>query len=419
LLALLAVGAATPSADSSARADLRGDVARVGDAWRKAGARVTVLPTRFLWDEEVLTVRLPKPEGRAPCTTVALVSARGTSFRAKLGGIEDADGRDRSASIAGVTEIARCDGGEVDRVLVSGDAGRGAVEVIVGYGAQPLPGLREILTERSGGVVVNTSEPGPLPSLPPAARRVDSAEARARGEGAKLAPLEELGARPDGTGLTEVDLEPGCHRIELVAHEVHGSARARFDVDAELRDSDDDTLLARDRSEAADARLYTCVGSLVQGAVAFAGAPSGGQVTRILASWPIPAAVPRAWGGQVRARMTGALLARGVTRATEAPILLTQGGAGLTGLTVDVEPGACYVAVVAGIRGRLRQLSLRATVGALDSTDERGASDEAAAVAFCTRDRRVARLDVEARGAAPWWALSLHRLESGVWESKR
>lgn len=420
VLAFLGVGTAFGSWTTTARADLRADAARIETAWRSVGAKVTTLPTRFLWDEEVMTVRLPKREGKAACTTVALVSSRGTSFRAKLGGIDDPDGRDRGASIAGVTEIVRCDGIEVDRIMISGDAGRGAVEVIVGYGAQPLPGLREVLTERTGGLVVNTSEPGPLPTLPPAARRVESASARARGEGAKLAPLEKLVARPDGTGLAEIDLEPGCHRIDLLAHESSdASARARFDVDAELRDSDDDTLLARDRSEAADARLYTCVGNAVQGAVAFAGAPSLGTVTRILASWPIPDAIPRTWGPQVRARMTGALLARGVSRAAEAPIVQIQGGTGLTGLTVDVEPGACYVAIVAGIRGRLRQLSLRASVGALDSTDERGAVDEAAAVAFCARDRRNARLEVEARGAAPWWALSLHRLQSAVWEAKR
>ena len=419
LLALLAVGTVFGSSSSNAYADLRDDSVRIEKAWRAAGAKVTTLPTRFLWDEEVMTVRLPKREVAAPCTTVALVSSRGTSFRAKLGGLDDPDGRDRGASIAGVTEIVRCDGHEVDRVLISGDAGRGAVEVIVGYAARPLPGLRDVLTERTGGLVVNTSEPGPLPTLPPAARRVESAEARARSEGARLAPLEKLIARPDGTGLAEVDLEPGCHRIELLAHETDSSARARFDVDAELRDSDDDTLIARDRSEAADARLYTCVGAAVQGAIAFAGAPSSGTVSRILASWPIPDAIPRSWGPQVRARMTGALLARGVSRATEAPIVLSQGGQGLTGITVDVEPGACYVAIVAGIRGRLRQLSLRASVGALDSTDERGAAEEAAAVAFCARDRHVARLEVEARGAAPWWALSLHRLQSAVWEAKR
>ncbi len=105
-----------------ARADLALDVARVERAYRASGADVEVLPTRFLWDEEVLTVRLdPKP---STCTTVALVAARGTSFRARLGGIEDREARDRGASIAGVTELSRCDDAPVERVVVSGDAGR-------------------------------------------------------------------------------------------------------------------------------------------------------------------------------------------------------------------------------------------------------------------------------------------------------
>lgn len=424
--ACLASSALAVTLAAPARADLRGDAARVEKAWRAAGAQVTVLPTRFLWDEQVLTVRLSEAAqkgeraGRAnrTCTTVALVAARGTSFRAKLGGIDDPDGRDRSPSIAGVAEITRCDG-EADRILVAGDAGRGAVEIVVATAPKPAVPLREVLPERTGGVVVNTSEPGPLPSLPPADKRIESAEARALAEGATLAPRERLTARPDGTGLAEVELEPGCHRLELLASEVEAGSRARFDVDAELRDGDDDTLLARDRSEAADARLYTCVGGAVSGAVAFAGAPPQGTVTRVLASWPIPDAVPRTWGPPVRAKMAQALLARGVARATAAPIYLTQGGVGLTSVPVAVEPGACYVATVAGIRGRFRQLTLRASVGAIESSDERGAVDEAGAVAFCTHDRHTVRLDVEARGTVPWWALALHRLSSGAWETKR
>ncbi len=403
-----------------ARADLVQDAARVERAWRSVdNTNVQALPTRFLWDEEVLTVRLPPRATPMPCTSVALVGARGASFRAKLGGIEDRDGRDRAASIAGVAELVRCDGREVDRVIISGDAGRGAIEIIVAGSRAPLPALRDLLPERTGGVVVSTSEPGPLPTLPAANKRIDSAQARARSDGAKLAPVEVLEARPDGTGGTEVDLDPGCHRIELLAHESEGSSRARFDVDAELRDADDDVLLARDRSEASDARLYTCVGVPVLGAIAFAGAPPGGKVTRLVASWPIPEAIPRTWGAPVRARMAGALLSRGLSKTLTPAVFLGQGGTGLTSVPVSVEPGACYVAVVAGIRGRLRQLALRASVGALDSVDERGAAEESAAVAFCTRERRLVRLEIEARGANPWWALALHRTQSSVWESKR
>ena len=400
-----------------ARADLALDVSRVERAYRASGADVEVLPTRFLWDEEVLTVRLdPKP---STCTTVALVAARGTSFRARLGGIEDREARDRGASIAGVTELSRCDDAPVERVVVSGDAGRGAVEIIVARGLFVAPTLRSILPERTGGVVLTTSEPGPQPTLAPAHKRVESAELRAKSEGAHIEATEKVNVRSDGTGMTEVELDPGCHRIDLLAHEVEGGARARVDVDAELRDSDDETLLARDRSEAADARLYACVGVPVLGAVAFAGAPSSGKVSRVHASWPIPDAVTRAFGPHARARMAGALLSRGLTRLPGAPVWLGQGGSGLTAMPVPVEAGACYVAVVAATRGRMRQLALRASVGALESADERGAQEEGAAIAFCARDRRFVRLEVEARGANPTWALALHRVQSGVWELKR
>ena len=106
-------------------------------------------------------------------------------------------------------------------------------------------------------------------------------------------------------------------------------------------------------------------------------------------------------------------------RTPGAPVWLGQGGSGLTAMPVPVEAGACYVAVVAATRGRMRQLALRASVGALESADERGAQEEGAAIAFCARDRRFVRLEVEARGANPTWALALHRVQSGVWELKR
>ena len=60
----------------------------------------------------------------------------------------------------------------------------------------------------------------------------------------------------------KLDLEPGCHRLEIFAPDVrnaHGPRRRRLDVDAEIRNEDEE-LLARDRTEAPDARLETCVG---------------------------------------------------------------------------------------------------------------------------------------------------------------
>ncbi|HVJ93485.1 MAG TPA: hypothetical protein VM580_26975, partial [Labilithrix sp.] len=64
-------------------------------------------------------------------------------------------------------------------------------------------------------------------------------------------------------------------------------------------------------------------------------------------------------------------------------------------------------------------LQLRALVGARESTDERGAAEEAALAAFCVRAHEAVRLEVLARGTGVNWGLSLFRVSSGVWETGR
>jgi hypothetical protein len=100
-------------------------------------------------------------------------------------------------------------------------------------------------------------------------------------------------------------------------------------------------------------------------------------------------------------------------------VLLAQGSSGATTVPLSVEPGACYVAVVGIARGRARQLQLRATVGARESTDERGASEEAALASFCVRAHESARVEVLSRGTGVSWGLALFRVKSGVWENGR
>jgi hypothetical protein len=117
--------------------------------------------------------------------------------------------------------------------------------------------------------------------------------------------------------------------------------------------------------------------------------------------------------------MAGAMLARHISSPPEPALLLAQGGPGATSVPVDVEPGACYVALAAVTQGHARGLGLRAIVGARQATDERGINDEAGAVAFCARERTHARLEVEARGTALAWGVALFRIEGGVWEAAR
>jgi hypothetical protein len=402
-----------------ARAEVRELAGRVVEQWRMVGAEVDQLPTRFLYDDEKATIYLPEPTEERTCTTVAILGARGLSFRARVGGLdEEALAQEpgaRASSIAGVLQLERCDRGPIRFVTVASDAGRGAIEIVVGRSAHALPSLRLVLPERTGGAQPQPPEPGALPTLIAPQKRADFAEARAKRDGATLAARETWSAGVDGTGQHALTLEPGCHRIELFALEGKpGPRKARVDLDAELR-GEEDELLSRDRTEAPDARLETCVGKPAEGTVLFGGAASGGDVLVTRASWALPEKLPELWGPQPRAKMSRALLARHMRPPQNDPVALLQGGSGLTTTTISVEPGACYVALAAVTHGHSRGIGLRANVGAKQSVDERGPSDDGAAVAFCVGAHDRAALEIEARASSVSWGLALYAVAHRVW----
>jgi hypothetical protein len=401
---------------------------RVVDQWRAAGGHVTALPTRFLFDDETTLVPIPAGEG-AGCTHVALVGARGLSFRARLSDASTdplaPEAGSRATSLAGVLELRRCGAGRALRhVVITSDAGRGAVEVIVARAPSALPALATVIPERTGGTLPPVPETGALPVLPAPERRAEVAEARARREGASIGARTPLRAGEDGGGEVEVNLEPGCHRVEVFAKDPRSDRpgrRFRLDVDAELRDASAEParLLARDRTEAPDARLEACVGKLVPVTLVFAGAPANGELTSTLASWPLPASLPTLWGSVTRSKMARVMFTRHVAAPAEEAVFLGQGSSGTTPFPVSVEVGGCYVAVVALTHGHARSLQVRTVLGARESTDERGATEEAALSAFCVNAHEAARVEVHARGTGVGWGLALFRMKSGMWEAGR
>jgi hypothetical protein len=414
--------AATPVA----RAVLRDIASRVAEEWQRVGATVARGEGRFVYEDETASVDVPAAPPGLPCTTVALVGARGLSLRVRVGaaegdplGIEEAS---RASSVAGVVQIGRCEGDPIRRLLVTSDAGRGAFEVVIAHSRSPVPSLRTVLPERTGGVMPPFAEPGLLPPLSPPVHRAEAAEQRARRDLGKIAPRAAWTASSEGSGEGRVRLEAGCHRVEFFAVDPRAaqqSRRARLDLDAELRDEEDDTMLARDRTESPDVHMDLCVGKETAGVVAFTGAPVGSAVLVTHAWWPIPANLPWVFGPEARGKMAKAMLARHVAPPRAPPIALARGVSGTTAVPVELEPGACYLAVAAVTHGHARGLGLRAIVGARAASDERGVNDEAGAIVLCAREQRRARLEVEARGTALSWGLALFRIDSRVWESAR
>jgi len=136
------------------------------------------------------------------------------------------------------------------------------------------------------------------------------------------------------------------------------------------------------------------------------------------AVWAIPEHLPRTWGRDARARMAAALRARHTPPLMDDPIRVIQGPAGVTPVAVEIDPGACYVAVAAISHGAPHGLGLRSVAGGQVASDERGLNDDSGAVAFCARGERAARIIVDARGTSLSWVLALFRVSSGAWGNK-
>jgi hypothetical protein len=422
-----AVAAATAMTGGQARAELHDSVERLAEAWRGVGAAVVIDKPRFLeddrGDQRPIVVALPDlPEG--DCTTVVLLGARGLGFHVRLPGVSDDEtGIKRIPSVAGAVAIERCGDVPLRRLVVASDSGRGAVEVVVARSSKPLPPLRTVLPERSGGAVLPASEPGPLPPLPPPDRRADLAEARARRDGAVIATRASWDAGLDGAGTGQETLAAGCHRLEIFALDPrtsHPGRRGKLDLDAEMRDASDDRLLARDRTDAPDAQLAVCVGESTNVDVVFAGSPPGAPVVVAHFAWPLPEHLPAVWGGDARARMAHVLMARHVVSLPHDAVMLAQGGSGVTPVPLSLEPGGCYLAVATMVKEAARTIGLRVHVGAADALDDRGIDEDGAAVAFCAGERTRALAEVEAHGTPLLgWGLALYRLQTGIWEVGR
>ena len=413
--AAFAILASTRGAVAQAHAPID----RLAEAWRGLGAAVVVDRPRFLNDDETLAVALPElPDGE--CTTVVLLGARGLGFHVRLGEGRDDDPNARVPSEAGALSIERCGATLPRRLLVTSDSGRGALETIVARSARPLEPLRSILPERTGGSSPTAPEPGLLPAMPLPERRADLAEMRARRDGATIATRATWASGADGNGAAEEVLDPGCHSFQLFAVDprtANPSHRNRLDLDAEMRDASGDRILARDRSDAPDARLELCVGETTRVEVGFAGSPPDAPVLVTHGVWPIPDRLPTVWGSDARGRMAHVLLTRHVRSLPGEPVLLAQGGSGTTPVPLSLEAGACYLALVSVVQGASRAVNLRVRISMHDAFDDRGVDENGAVVAFCAGARTSAFAEIEARGTPLLgWGLALYRVASAVWE---
>lgn len=405
----------------AAHADAASSGARLRDALAAEGASATLLAPRYGFAGDTSSVLLPVHD--APCTVVALLGARGLGFTARLvpdeaasdalerevprdepgttDGAEDASTPhapgDRAASSSGVALLTRC-GAPARRVQVRFESGRGTFELVVAAGSAAAThaaarAVAAALPDRAP----RHPPPPPLGSALAATslreRRLAAVD-RAGLDGFSALRVEHLAIDDGGHGELTVPLTAGCHRLDVLDDD--GTPR---DLDAELRAESDERTLAKDLSEARDARLDACVGEDDLGRLRVVGARPGARLEVLASSLPpVPTAnvVPLA-----AAELARLVRARGLGSLDPRATLVAHVGAGLTSVGFEGRPGRCYAAVAATSLGRPRAVGLRVVGPVSDAVDERGgdAPVAVAPVCFDGAGRPRARLEVAVRGS--------------------
>lgn len=401
-----------------AQATLREDARRIEELGRVAGLSLVARRTAFVEDGDLISI--VAPAGTSPaCRSVVVIGTRGARFGV-TGAARDEDidevlrrfgerrepgpgseeGKAREAQV-GLVELSGCgaDAAALEALSVRMLAGRGALEVLVFEGRAALPSLaREV--GRDPGRAAPRGDPGPPLSPARLSERRARAELAAREDGATNVLWLDGRSAHEGSGELELRAGSGCHRLSVFA----ATEGIPLDLDAELRDADTGERLDRDRGESPDARLWTCLGRTTNLRIVWTGA--GGDVKVNDALFPLPKGVPGNWGPRAVGLLSEAVKKR-LTRGPQlGPVWETLGAQGSLVTEVEVEPGRCYLAALALVKGRSNGLRLGAGAGPRTSTEEVPPGEEQAAVSFCA-EQPDARLAVDAPGTSIGWVLAL------------
>jgi hypothetical protein len=363
-------------------------------------------------------VRLPDGAFAATgsgCTTVAILAPRSMDFVVRIDPVltpkHHATGGRAERSTAGAVTVSECGASRAGlaRLSVELRAARAVLETVVATGEQAAGSIADALPERASGPVAPLADAGPRMVTEPVQNRVRRAEQRSHALGATVVKAQMFTAEVDGTGREVVRLDEGCHRIDLFAENL---PKHPMDLDSEIREAATERLLARDRSDAPDARLELCAGASMGADLVFAGAPGPVHVTMLDAVFALPHAAPTTWGARARAGIAGAWLRHRVGPIDTEPVEQRLGVAGLTSFPLWIEPGACYVAALGIMRGEPRLIALTAKVDTRIAFDSSAGIAEGSSVAFCSEESDAALFDVEVRGGAASWVLALYQLGS-------
>lgn len=411
--AALAVAAlAAPSVGS----ELGGDASALALAW-SAGGRVTRLRPRLLERGETRLVRVPvalADTASPDCTSVAVLGTTQAAFVLRFlpadGEPSWPEGETPEPSVAGAAQLVRC--GErkamLARLAVEMRSPRAVLEAMVVSAPAPMPPLVGALPHRDPGLRVAEERVPPHGFPGTAEARARGAEARARRDGAATHRLTAV-AGESGQAEIGVDLDPGCHQLTVIAEEPRVRGDRVADIDAELVDTGGQ-VLARDDGESPDASLAACVGGARMGRVRLLGSRPGANVIVVAARAPLPGGLPARWSEETRANVAATLRAPHPLGFQDDPVYERAGVQGLTMLPVPVEPGACYLAVVAAQQPEELALALAVQAAGRVREVRTAFGSPGAAIAFCADTDEIARVEVDARGGGQSWITAVWRV---------
>lgn len=410
--------AATLALASVASADLGADVERVKLAWASSSKLVDQTP-RLLERGAIRRLFLPR-EAVDPttddCTTVAVLGASSTNFLLRFLPTADDGAASRDwpePSIAGVAQVTRCGARKamLGRVAVEMRSPRGVLEFVVARSAEPMPSLLKTLPHRDPGPPGRRRETGPPASLAPLAERIERVQHKNE-QNNGLDPYErKVTSSRTGTGSKLFRLDAGCHRFDVLG-EASDDEEHPTDLDVMIKSVADETLLGEDRSDNADASVEFCVGEQEIVKLSFQGAAPRSDVAVVLASWRLPEGLPQAWGARARASMAEAVGKAQFPALTESPVFASLGVQGPTFLPVEVLPDACYLVVIAAIRGATNGIAIAAESGGALGQNQSQPDEPSTSLAFCAEGDDRAVIEVEAHGSGLGWLL-------GVWQVGR
>jgi len=406
--------AAEPERARGAGALRAGEVGRdlglVEKAWTGHG-ELTILSPRLLVRGASLELPLPAAAvdgASASCATLLVLATKNSVFSLAFEPTSPAlRGDFPLTSSLGLLEISRCGARKATLATAALEATspRVVVSMLVLVGQAAPPTAVASLPERHAGDLGIAPELGPRPALGPLPERLAVKE-RALASSQPSAIVDDVLTTDEmGHARRTWSLAAGCHTLDVLdASEQAGLT----DVDARMVSSDGE-MWAVDTSVAPDASLSFCLGEPRLMTLDVRGGSPQSSLGVLQATWPLPEPLPAQWGARVRGRLADALREVPSRGLGTHPIHATLGVQGSTRLSVQVKPGACYVAAVAALDRPPERIGLAGRAGGVVSQTRARGERTSAAITVCATAPSLS-IDVQSVGAGAGWLLAVWEL---------